>query len=67
MASEQNDTTTACPICGQPPMDKQAIAYRNMRWRESILQDTPPDVWRQYEADGIGLRRAVEMEMSYAG
>lgn len=60
-------TTKARPHCGQPPTDKQAITYRNMHWRAAILRDTPTEVWQQYEADGISLRRAVEMEMSYAG
>lgn len=52
-----------CPYCGRKILIN---IYRDARWRSAILQDTPVEVWRQYESDGIGLVLAVKMEMSYA-
>lgn len=65
--SDSNRPTTLCPNCQQPLPSPAALAYRNVHWRSAIMRDTPPEVWAQYAADGIGLPQAVAMEMSYTG
>lgn len=58
---------TRCPTCGQTAPSPATLAYRDAHWRSALLRETPPEVWTQYAADGIGLAQAVTMEMSYAG
>jgi hypothetical protein len=50
-----------------PPPRGSAHMHSDAWWRAAIMHDTPAEVWREYERDGIPLRQAVKMEMSYAG
>ena len=56
---------TRCPHC-DAEISPSHDSARQMIWRLAILRQTPAEVWREYEADGINMHEAVKVEMSYA-
>jgi hypothetical protein len=53
--------TTPCEFCGKIPNEKARIYERT-----DILLQTPPEVWKEYKANGYTIQEAIGMERSYA-